>query len=61
MKHLSMCPKMTIDGATATKEDPLIINPVFQKESCTIGLIVLNADGNKRSQVTIEASVVRTS
>ena len=61
MKHLSVCPKKTIDGANATKEDPLIINPVFAMESCSIGLIVLNADGNKPRQVTAGALIVRTS
>ena len=60
MKHLSVCPKKTIDGDNATKEDPLIIIPVFAMETCSIGMIVLNAGGTKPRQLTAGALIVRT-
>lgn len=58
MKHLSVCPKKTIDGDNATKEDPLIIIPVFAMETCSIGMIVLNAGGTKPRQLTAGALIV---
>ena len=58
MRHLSACPKKTLIGSDAAKSEPVIICPMYANESCSIGMIFVNAECEKPHQVTTGASLV---
>ena len=57
-RHLSSCKKKLSDGSTASKEDSLIIVPMFASETCSVGSLILRPGCDKPVQNTQGSNLV---